>query len=82
MPGGKGVLVTDVIDDTPAAKVRHQGRTTSIVGVEGATIEDIGRSSRELRKHEGKTSITLMRRGAKRVVTPELEARQTTWYRR
>jgi serine protease Do len=79
VPGGKGVLVTDVIDDTPAAKVGIKGGDV-IVGVEGATIEDTDDLSRELRKHEGKTSITLMRRGAKRVVTPELEERQTTWY--
>jgi predicted metalloprotease with PDZ domain len=80
VPGGKGVLVTSVIDDTPAAKVGIKGGDV-IVGVEGATIEDTDDLSRELRKHEGKTSITLMRRGAKRVVTPELEDRQTRyWY--
>ena len=80
VPGGKGVLVTGVIDDTPAAKVGIKGGDV-IVGVEGATIEDTDDLSRELRKHEGKTSITLMRRGVKRVVTPELEERQSTyWY--
>jgi|SRR5262245_11830392 len=80
VPGGKGVLVTDVINDTPAEKVGIKGGDV-IVAVEGATIEDTDDLSRELRKHEGKTSITLMRRGVKRVVTPELEERQSTyWY--
>jgi len=78
-PGRKGVLVTDVIDDTPAAKVGIKGGDV-IVGVEGATIEDTDDLSRELRKHEGKTSITLVRKGVRRTVTPELEARQSWSY--
>lgn len=80
VPGGKGVLVTDVVDDSPASKVGIKGGDV-IVSVEGASVEDTGDLSRELAKHEGKTSITLMRRGVKRTVTPELEERQTwTWY--
>jgi len=80
VPGGKGVLVTSVVDDTPAAKVGIKGGDV-IVAVEGVAIEDTDDLSRELRRHEGKTSITLMRRGAKRTVTPVLEERQSlNWY--
>jgi len=80
VPGGKGVLVTSVVDDSPASKVGIKGGDV-IVGVGGATIEDTDDLSRELRRHEGKTSITLMRRGVKRTVTPVLEERRSTyWY--
>jgi len=80
VPGGKGVLVTDVVDDTPAAKVGIKGGDV-IVSVEGNAVEDTGDLQRELGKREGKVSITLMRRGTKRTVTPELEAKPNwSWY--
>lgn len=80
VPGGKGVLVTDVVDDTPASKVGIKGGDV-IVSVEGSTVEDTGDLRRELAKHEGKVSITLVRRGVKRTVTPELEAKPSfSWY--
>ena len=80
VPGGKGVLVTDVVDDTPAAKVGIKGGDV-IVSVEGNAVEDTEDLQRELGKREGKVSITLMRRGAKRTVTPELEAKPNwSWY--
>jgi|SRR5262245_15348951 len=80
VPGGKGVLVTNVIDDTPASKVGIKGGDV-IVDVDGTSIEDTDDLSRELRRHEGKTPITLVRKGARRTVNPELEARQTWTYR-
>jgi predicted metalloprotease with PDZ domain len=80
VPGGKGVLVTDVVDDTPASKVGIKGGDV-IVSVEGSTVEDTGDLRRELAKREGKVSITLVRRGVKRTVTPELEAKPSfSWY--
>lgn len=79
VPGGKGVLVTDVIDDTPAAKVGIKGGDV-IVEVDGKAVEDTDDLSRELRKHEGKTPITLVRKGVRRTVNPELEERQSWSY--
>jgi predicted metalloprotease with PDZ domain len=80
VPGGKGVLVTDVVDDTPASKVGIKGGDV-IVDVGGTKVEDTDDLRRELGKREGKVPITLMRRGAKRTVTPELEAKPNwSWY--
>jgi C-terminal processing protease CtpA/Prc len=69
--GGKGVLVTDVVEDTPAAKVGFKAGDV-ITEVGGKTVDNVSDLSRELREHEGRVSITLMRRGARRTVEPEL----------
>lgn len=71
VPGGKGVLVTGVSEDSPASTVGIKGGDV-IVEVAGVSIDDTEDLSRELRKHEGKVSIVLMRRGARRTVQPEL----------
>ena len=75
VPGGKGVLVTDVIDDTPAAKVGIKAGDV-IVEVAGHSVEDIDDLQRSLEDQKGRVSITLVRRGARRMVAPELEARR------
>jgi serine protease Do len=80
VPGGKGVLVTSVSEDSPASTVGIKGGDV-IVEVAGVRIEDTDDLSRELRKHEGKVSIVLMRRGARRTVQPELRDKsEGIWY--
>ena len=69
--GGKGVLVTDVVDDTPASKVGFKAGDV-ITEVGGSRVDDVNDLQRELGEREGRVSITLMRRGARRTVEPEL----------
>lgn len=78
--GGKGVLVTGVTDDSPASKVGIKGGDV-IVEVGGTRVDDVNDLRRELAEHEGRVAITLMRRGARRTVEPELEDRRqiTRW---
>ena len=74
VPDGKGVLVTEVIEDTPAAKVGIKAGDV-ITQVGGQAVGDVNDLHRELREREGRVSITLMRRGARRTVEPELAER-------
>ena len=69
--GGKGVLVTDVVKGTPAEKVGIKGGDV-IVEVGAKSVDDIAGLQRELRDREGSVSITLVRRGARRTVNPDL----------
>ena len=75
VPNGKGVLVTDVIQDTPAESVGIKAGDV-IVEVAGRAVNDASELHRELRAHEGRVSITLMRRGARRTVEPDIGDRQ------
>lgn len=80
VPNGKGVLVTSVTDDSPASKAGIKGGDV-IVEVGGRAVDDTDDLRRELAKHEGRVSVTLLRRGARRTVEPELAARpRTSWY--
>jgi len=67
----KGVLVTKVVEDTPAATVGIKAGDV-ITEVGGRSVEKTHELMRELADREGKVSITLMRRGARRTVEPEL----------
>jgi len=69
--GRKGVLVTDVVKDSPASKVGIRGGDV-IAQVAGKDVEDVSDLQRELRDHEGKVSITLLRRGSRRTVEPDI----------
>ena len=77
VPNGKGVLVTDVIQDTPAETVGIKAGDV-IVEVGGRPVDDATALHTELRAHEGRVSITLMRRGARRTVEPDIGDRQQT----
>jgi C-terminal processing protease CtpA/Prc len=79
VPDGKGVLVTDVMDDTPAAKVGIKAGDV-ITEVGGKAVDDVTDLHRELADREGRVSITLMRRGARRTVEPELAEKAQTMY--
>ena len=73
--GGKGVLVTGVVEDPPAAKVGFKAGDV-ITEVGGSRVDDVNDLQRELGEHEGRVSITLMRRGAKRTVEPDIGDKQ------
>lgn len=81
VPGGRGVLVTGVIDDTPASRVGIKAGDV-ITQVAGQSIDDTNDLHRALQDRDGRVRITLMRRGARRTVEPELEARTVTRVRR
>jgi len=70
--GGKGVLVTNVVEDSPASKAGIKAGDV-ITEVGGQAVDDVNDLHRELGDREGRVSITLMRRGARRTVEPELE---------
>lgn len=69
--GGKGVLVTEVVRDTPAEKAGIRGGDV-IVEVGGTAVSDVSDLQRELRERKGTVAITLVRRGARRTVNPDI----------
>ena len=72
VPDGKGVLVTDVVKDTPASRAGIKGGDV-IVRVDDKTVEDTNDLRSALRDKEGRVSVTVVRRGARRTVEAELE---------
>jgi C-terminal processing protease CtpA/Prc len=80
---GKGALVTEVLQDTPAQKAGLRAGDV-IVRVGDATVDDADDLTRALRERQGKVSIELMRRGAKRTVDVDIPSRESsnrTWMR-
>jgi membrane-associated protease RseP (regulator of RpoE activity) len=74
-PGGRGVLVTRVLDDTPAKRAGLRSGDV-IVELDGRTVDDAEDVRRELeRKDSGPVRITVLRRGERRTLTAELEER-------
>ncbi len=72
-PGGKGVLVLRVIDDTPAARAGVKAGDV-IVAVAGKDIEDTEDLRRALRDREkGPVDLKIVRKGATQTLRPELE---------
>ena len=69
--GGKGVLVTDVVKDSPAARAGIKGGDV-ITEVGGRAVDDVSALQRELRDRQGSVAITLTRRGARRTVNPDI----------
>ncbi|HKO98012.1 MAG TPA: PDZ domain-containing protein [Pyrinomonadaceae bacterium] len=70
---GKGVLVTGVTDDSPAAKAGIKAGDV-ITGIDGEKVEDSGDLSRTInKKKEGDVTLTIIRnRDTKRItVTPK-----------
>ncbi|MFI5371656.1 MAG: PDZ domain-containing protein [Candidatus Eisenbacteria bacterium] len=69
---GKGVLVTRVTDDTPASRAGMKAGDV-IVKVGGTDIEDSGDLQDALRERAaGKVDVTVMRKGQRVTVSPEL----------
>ena len=69
---GKGALVLEVLKDTPAEKAGIKAGDV-ITRVDNQDVEDADDLVRALRDEEGKVTITLVRKGAKRTVDAELE---------
>jgi C-terminal processing protease CtpA/Prc len=75
VPGGKGVLVVKVIEDTPAERAGMKAGDV-IVRVGDTVVDDIDDLHRAIGDREGRVSITVMRRGARRTVDAQLEDRR------
>jgi serine protease Do len=73
VPDGRGVLVMDVIKDTPAERAGMKAGDV-ITRVGDTAVADVDDLQRALRGREGHVTITVMRRGARRTVDAELEA--------
>lgn len=73
VPDGKGVLVMEVLEATPAARAGMKAGDV-ITRVGDTTVEDVDDLQRALRDREGRVTITVMRRGVRRTVAAELEA--------
>jgi serine protease Do len=69
---GKGALVLEVLKDTPAEKAGIKAGDV-ITRVDNQDVADSDDLVRALRDEEGKVTITLVRKGAKRTVEAELE---------
>jgi len=70
----KGVLVVEVIEDTPAQKAGIRAGDV-IVSVAGQEVLDSDQLAREVRSHEGEVAIVLVRKGARRTVQATLPER-------
>jgi serine protease Do len=71
--GDKGVLVTEVTENGPAAKAGIKAGDV-IIAVDGETVDQIGDLSRAInKKKEGEITLTLIRKGSQQTirVTPE-----------
>jgi S1-C subfamily serine protease len=75
--GGKGVLVTEVFEDTPAQKAGLKAGDV-IVKVGADSVDTPDELVRALDRHDGKIGMTVLRKGVKREVQPELAARSST----
>jgi len=71
---GKGALVREVIEDTPAQKAGLRAGDV-IVKVGTDTVDDTDDLTRALRDKEGKVAIDVLRKGSKRTVNVDLPAR-------
>jgi membrane-associated protease RseP (regulator of RpoE activity) len=72
---GKGVLVTAVTDDTPASKAGFKAGDV-IVKVGDQSVDDGGDLRAALRdRPAGKVDVTVMRKGQRMTLTPELAER-------
>jgi C-terminal processing protease CtpA/Prc len=71
---GKGALVTEVIEDTPAQKAGIRAGDV-IVKVGDDAVDDADDLTRALRERQGKVSIDLLRRGSKRSVDVDIPSR-------
>jgi serine protease Do len=75
--GGKGALVTEVLEDTPAQKAGIRAGDV-IVKVQGESVDDPDDLTRALRNHDGKVSLELLRKGARRTIDVDIPSREST----
>ena len=70
----QGVLVTEVIDDTPAKRAGL--KAGDVIACVGETeVGDAESLRRALRDRDGRVTLTVVRKGVRRTVDAELEAR-------
>ncbi len=72
VPDGRGALVMEVMKDTPAERAGLKAGDV-ITRVEDARIEDSSDLVKALQGKEGKTEVTLVRKGRTLTLEPELE---------
>jgi membrane-associated protease RseP (regulator of RpoE activity) len=72
VPDGKGVLIMQVMKDTPAERAGIKAGDV-IIRVGDRTVEGTDDLTRALRDEEGKVTITVVRKGVRRTFEPELE---------
>ena len=77
MNGNSGVLVTEVFEDSPAQKAGLRAGDV-IVKVGADSVDTPGELARAVDRNEGKTSLTVLRKGAKREVQADLGDREDT----
>ena len=75
VPGGKGLLVLEVMKDTPAEKAGIKAGDV-ITQVGDRTVESAEQLADALPDSAGKASITVLRKGAKRAVQADIEERR------
>ncbi|MBI3538736.1 MAG: PDZ domain-containing protein [Candidatus Eisenbacteria bacterium] len=73
--GGRGVLVTDVVKDTPAERAGMRAGDV-IVRVGDRSVESVEELQRALDR-EGRVSVVVARRGARRTLEADLGARSS-----
>ena len=71
---GKGALIREVMEDTPAQKTGLRAGDV-IVKVGTDTVDDTDDLTRALRDKDGKVSIDVLRKGARRTVSVDLPTR-------
>ena len=72
--GDHGVLVVEVLEDTPAQKAGIRAGDV-IVRVEGDEVDTPEALVKALARHDGKVDLTVLRRGSQRNVQAELQSR-------
>ena len=74
VPNGKGVLVVEVMKDTPAEKAGLKAGDV-IIKVGDKPVEEAGDVAKALPEDEGKVALSIVRKGARRTLEAELEKR-------
>ena len=77
VPNNRGVLVVEVMKDTPADKAGLKAGDV-ITRVAGQEVSDAGDLVQALGNDEGKVSLDIIRRGARRTIDAQLEHQERT----
>ncbi len=77
VPSGKGVLVMSVVKDSPAEKAGIKAGDV-ITKVNDKSVADAGELIEALPSDGGKVAVTVVRKGATRTITAEIEKSENT----
>jgi serine protease Do len=77
---GRGALVVEVVEDSPADRAGIKAGDV-IIAVEGTNVDDPDDLVRAIADEEGRTSLTIVRRGSRRTIDADLgdRSRSDTW---